>query len=811
MAALVRTDEEEEALSELQKVAKLLALLPDTSETSHIECAMADTGEVCGRRLQAACPIRQGEIVMSIPVCCMVTVEAFDSLLTFSEGEPSVIAFETEETLKKQILLLLHGCTPMVDDSPILKAYITTLPALDSFHHHPIHWDRPRVSRFGPMFAPVLMSYVDRLENEINSVHEELSVTIDSLCTSHPRLYSVGSKRIFTKKWLTWAICCLNSRSYDATGAFEDTDEKRKGLVPVFDLANHAPTKQSANVQFGYETIGNTRSLCVRAARDIEVGEELLYQYQRDGESEMLHFLFYYGFVPLNLPLEDDLVYYEVELVPEDRAGEVDEESKIDLLMAASESLGFPPTHKLVIPASVGHSLPSSLLWAYRLHAIYNTTGSEEQLFSFANGTVEMRVEQEQQAWTNMGIYLQSCASWYSKELVALNDDKEGYVDRAALRRVYKVCLKVVGEAFERLKSARAQSVTTADPAEDEESQGVSVQGVFDVGSGATKCHIAVMEQRRIVQSLLSEQTEVLLRHDLELSPDGLLSDEILSRCENVLLAYKRKGEDMGVTEWNGVATAVFRKAKNGGAFLKRIYEEHGIPIGIVDQKTEGRLGFLTASAVNDEVDLPENLIAWDLGGGSFQMTDCETNVFEGPYGSTHALSTACKLKSIQFSPSATPNPYTKEEFDLLVEQLRKDVARVPCEGEGRVVVSRLSDTGDDKKETTVMCIGGETCAFRMCAMLVKFAESCRRGKDCEVDESKLHSGNPWSPDELYTFACEYLLGKEDQYLHDERLFPQANMVLPKIALVIAVMQVCRIKKAVYRQTNGNTEGMLLY
>ena len=45
MAALART-EPEEALSELelQKVAKLLALLPDTSETSRIECAMADTG-----------------------------------------------------------------------------------------------------------------------------------------------------------------------------------------------------------------------------------------------------------------------------------------------------------------------------------------------------------------------------------------------------------------------------------------------------------------------------------------------------------------------------------------------------------------------------------------------------------------------------------------------------------------------------------------------------------------------------------------------------------------------------------------------
>ena len=41
--------------------------------------------------------------------------------------------------------------------------------------------------------------------------------------------------------------------------------------------------------------------------------------------------------------------------------------------------------------------------------------------------------------------------------------------------------------------------------------------------------------------------------------------------------------------------------------------------------------------------------------------------------------------------------------------------------------------------------------------------------------------------------------------------FPQANMLIPKIALVIAIMNRFEIPRVTYCATNGNTEGMLLF
>lgn len=95
-----------------------------------------------------------------------------------------------------------------------------------------------------------------------------------------------------------------------------------------------------------------------------------------------------------------------------------------------------------------------------------------------------------------------------------------------------------------------------------------------------------------------------------------------------------------------GVATHVFRKAQNGPDYLRRVGDELGIRLQLVPQATEGQLGYLTALAgLGDRRPrellysqtktcialhrcphhhlLPgaENLIAYDSGAASFQVT----------------------------------------------------------------------------------------------------------------------------------------------------------------------------------------------
>ena len=276
------------------------------------------------------------------------------------------------------------------------------------------------------------------------------------------------------------------------------------------------------------------------------------------------------------------------------------------------------------------------------------------------------------------------------------------------------------------------------------------------------------------------------------------MSDDILNLCEQTLLGFKAKGDELGVTEWNGIATAVFRKAKNGPDFISRMYSQHSLPIGIVNQKLEGQLGFLSAQAVAPGHLDSKNIISWDLGGGSFQLTDSSYNVYEGPCGSTFALSASLRLKGIAFSPKATPLPMSKNDFEMLLASLTEALSKIPTKEECKRVLKEIK-----KPESQVIAIGGTTCAFRMCAMVQK-----QYGP--EEDSGTEYSLLPWSADALHGFVAEHMLEKEDAYFIAQK-FPQANMLLPKIALVIAIMKHFQIQQVLYCPTNGNTEGMLLF
>ena len=333
------------------------------------------------------------------------------------------------------------------------------------------------------------------------------------------------------------------------------------------------------------------------------------------------------------------------------------------------------------------------------------------------------------------------------------------------------------------------------------------VRCVFDVGSGATKAHVAIIDRNdnQVKKSLYSHQTQVLLRHDIQSSDDGTtFSKKILTECRECLLKYKKIANEFGCTRFNGIATAVFRYAKNGEAFLKLLNEEDGLSIEVISQKEEGKVGYLSAVCVAPKTIVQENIIAWDSGGGSFQITDSKYNVFEGPYGSTHALTRALEKKDMSFDPKGSASPFTKEEFDTLIQQIKLDLesnvvnnSDEPMSKECQIVFNKLQAASDNVQ---VVCIGGDTCVFRMAAYLM---ESNGSGKIVETTMEK------FSRDELYEKIIEMLLNKTDVEL-EEMGYPQANMLIPKLCLMISVMDCLNIENVIYRVTNGSTEGLLI-
>ena len=68
------------------------------------------------------------------------------------------------------------------------------------------------------------------------------------------------------------------------------------------------------------------------------------------------------------------------------------------------------------------------------------------------------------------------------------------------------------------------------------------------------------------------------------------------------------------------VATAVFRKAPNGAAYVERLRREAGVPVSRISQAQEAEIGFLTASSLTPITMPNEDVVSWDSGDGSFQI-----------------------------------------------------------------------------------------------------------------------------------------------------------------------------------------------
>ncbi|KAK3262620.1 hypothetical protein CYMTET_28534 [Cymbomonas tetramitiformis] len=154
-----------------------------------------------------------------------------------------------------------------------------------------------------------------------------------------------------------------------------------------------------------------------------------------------------------------------------------------------------------------------------------------------------------------------------------------------------------------------------------------AILAALDVGSGASKLEVAKVDTTIIPwtvvgESLFAKEQELKLASDLKSSENNTISAHIIDRLFEVLKNFKKVASDLGATEISAAATAVFRLADNAPEVLKRIQSELGIRVRVISQEEEGEIGFLTA-ATQFSCEAPDlgNLVAWDSGGASFQLT----------------------------------------------------------------------------------------------------------------------------------------------------------------------------------------------
>lgn len=210
-------------------------------------------------------------------------------------------------------------------------------------------------------------------------------------------------------------------------------------------------------------------------------------------------------------------------------------------------------------------------------------------------------------------------------------------------------------------------------------------RAAFDFGSGKIKMQVADVETDtgKIVFSVYTDDVVVLLSEDAAKSPEGSFSEEVQKRALAATSKLKQKALDLGATQFRGLATEAYRKASNGKDLIGKYLSELQIPVEIISQTAEGVNGFLALVTENNLN--PKQVVSWDIGGGSFQVTYVddagEIQVYMAPFGrSTTKNAILTHVKAKDFTETMSPNPMNQIEWETTLEFFSKTLPEVPSE-----------------------------------------------------------------------------------------------------------------------------------
>ncbi|MCP5507778.1 MAG: hypothetical protein H7A37_05715 [Chlamydiales bacterium] len=146
------------------------------------------------------------------------------------------------------------------------------------------------------------------------------------------------------------------------------------------------------------------------------------------------------------------------------------------------------------------------------------------------------------------------------------------------------------------------------------------IRAAIDIGMGGPKLQVAEVDIKtnKIVKLLHSQRYFVNFYEGISKDNGNRLSDKVMRQGLEAFKSAVNVAHSFKADGIVAIATASFRSASNGLEFAKEIQDETAIKIHVIDQNLEGKLAF---QAVLSKIDIqPENLIVWDIGGGSIQF-----------------------------------------------------------------------------------------------------------------------------------------------------------------------------------------------
>lgn len=303
----------------------------------------------------------------------------------------------------------------------------------------------------------------------------------------------------------------------------------------------------------------------------------------------------------------------------------------------------------------------------------------------------------------------------------------------------------------------------------------IAIRAAIDIGMGGPKLQVAEvdLETNKIVKVLHTQKYFVNFYDSMSHQLSSDIMTEGLEAFKNAVKTAHYYNAD----RITAIATAALRSASNGMEFARLIQEETGIQVHVIDQNLEGRLAF--QAVLSKIVTDPENLVAWDIGGGSIQLISQTSEgaylVDAGKEGVGAFIDYIIRdIQSRDIKECRTPNPLSSEDIFQATEYAQN----LSC---------NVSKVFKDKiAQTNTQVIGvGNAFGYGVASMV---------GKDAFcLDEIRI--------------AAHQLAGKTDADLGGgEFAYSEGANVL----LAFGFMQGLGIKNIQILQVN-NADGALLY
>lgn len=314
-------------------------------------------------------------------------------------------------------------------------------------------------------------------------------------------------------------------------------------------------------------------------------------------------------------------------------------------------------------------------------------------------------------------------------------------------------------------------------------SNNIELRAALDVGSGTTNMKIAKVDRStdKIISVIFQQTIPVAYQKELEQSSDNTFNRSIMDKGIKAISELKAIADSYHVKKLVAVATAAFRYAKNANSFIDEIQQRTGVKVKVISQDEEGYLAFRSALATSPISS--DDVVVWDIGGGSLQLTyqNGEDNyiVNKGTVASAAFKNVIIeKIEGKDPTKVHTPNPMTGQQMDQAIQYAAK--LALTNEAASTALKAKIAD-----KKTKVLAVGS------------LFNYSIRPMVNNQADITR---------DQL-TKVVYQLQGLPDEKLSQDAF---ADVIVSNPLLVLGYMNALNIEQVTILNVN-NTDGALTY